>query len=122
MKTQEVISKHPKTMLGKQSKNKRVEQITQIIVSVLLLLALFQKSLAHSFSLHLLIMLGFLVLAYFALLKHNKAQLLLFICLSVLFLPFKQLNLSLLNWKIVYVFTVGYLVVLQVFQSRITKK
>ncbi len=110
MKTQELEAKHSIKMLRKGIKNsEKWQQLTQAFLSVLLLVSLFIESFTYAFPAHLLIMFGFALLAYFAFVKNNKAQLLLFICLIVLFLPLQQKSLSLLTWQIIYILTTIYL-------------
>lgn len=89
-----------------------MRKIAQISLLVLMLLSLVTVD-QHRHLLHLLSIFGFLVLTFEAIREENKTKLLFFICLTVLFIPWLQITLGILFWKVVYILLFIYFSVLQ---------
>lgn len=92
--------------------NKKHTKIISTILSILLLLCLFNMSYGYYELVRFIAMVGFILLAYYENSKKNDVLKIIFISLALLFQPFFKVTLGRELWNIVDLIVAGFLIFL----------
>lgn len=90
--------------------NKSHAQIISIVLSVLLILCLFDMPYGYYELVRFLAMIGFVLLAYYENSKKNDLFMIVFIALALLFQPFFKIALGRDLWNIIDVIVAAFLI------------
>jgi len=94
-----------------------MENVVKIILSILFILCLLDMPYGFYQFVRFSAMLGFALLAYWASLKENKTEMIIFIGLAILFQPIIKIALGRTIWNVVDVVVAGWLLY-SVFKER----